>query len=112
MSMNYLYLGRSLFGLQYIYVDICLDSGYVADSLFFRHKVPVKYGSEMSREGQKFRLIFCRIRRKHRTEFEKALGEISNKMSLLGHNDYDAFCETLMEYLNRSGKPDLYGMPI
>lgn len=69
----------------------------MADSLFYRHKVPVRYGDEMAKNDDEYRVIFCRIRRKHRKEFEKALSEVSNKMSLLGHNDYDAFCAELMQ---------------
>ena len=99
--MNYLFLG-GLFRLNYAYVDLNTDSDYVADSLFFRHKVPVKFGDEMVRDGDKYRVIFCKIKRKYRNEFEKALGEISNKMSLLGHNDYEAFCDRLMTQLNQA----------
>ena len=70
--MNYLYLGKGLRYLQYAYVDLFQDSGYLADSLFYRHKVPVKYGPEMLKDGEKYRVIFCRIKRKYKAEFEKA----------------------------------------
>ena len=99
--MNYLFLG-GFFRFNYAYVDLNTDENYVADSLFYRHKVPVKFGDEMVRDGDKYRVIFCKIKRKYRNEFEKALGEISNKMSLLGHNDYEAFCDRLMTQLNQA----------
>ena len=96
--MNYLFCGGLLF-LNYVYVDLNTDENYVADSLFYRHKVPVMFGDEMVRDGDKYRLVFCKIRRKYRKEFEKALSEIGNKMSLLGHNDYEAFCVNLMRLI-------------
>lgn len=81
-----------LFFLSYMYFDLNTDSSYVADSLFYRRKIPVKYKDEMVRDGDKYRAVFCRIRRKYRDAFEEALGELSTKMSLLGHNDYDEYC--------------------
>ncbi len=100
--MNYLFLGRGLLYLQYAYVDLHINDKYVGDSLFYRHRVPVKFGPEAERDGDKYRIVFCKIRRKYREEFEKALGEISNKMCLLGHADYDTYCAMLMEMVNKA----------
>lgn len=94
--MNYLFFG-GLFRLRYAYADLKTETSYVADSLFFRHKVPVKYDQEMANENEKYRIIFCRIRKKDKAEFEKALSEVDNKMCLLGHTDYEAFCHRFME---------------
>ena len=99
--MNYLFLGGRLLYLQYAYVDLNTDSAYVADSLFYRHKVPVKFEEELARDGEEYRVIFCKIRKKYKNEFEKALGEIENKMYLLGHNDYGAFCDKLMQIMQK-----------
>lgn len=92
----YLYLGSWL-RVNYAYIDLNTDSDYVADSLFYRHKVRVGFMDEMVRDGEKYRVIFCRIRKKDREAFEKALAEIPNKMNLLGHTDYEAYCEDLMK---------------
>ena len=97
--MNYLFLGGR-FSLNYAYVDLNTDTDYVADSLFFRHKVPVFFGDEMVSDGDKYRVVFCKVKRKYREEFEKALKELPNKMSLLGHNDYESFCDSLMNLLD------------
>ncbi len=98
---NYLFLG-GWFSLQYAYVDLEINDHYAADSLFCRHKVPVRFGPEMARDGDKYRIVFCKIRRKHREEFEKALGEIANKMCLLGHGDYDMYCGMVMQMLEKA----------
>ena len=96
--MNFYFFG-GLFRLRYAYVDLYTGSNYIADSLFFRHKVPVRYGKEAVKEDEKYRIVFCKIRRKYRQEFEKALAEISDKMSLLGYNDYDQFCCELKNWM-------------
>ena len=67
--MNYLSFGGR-FWLHYAYVDLNTDLDYVADSLFYRHKVPVKFGEEMTRTGDKYRVIFCKIRKEYKEEFE------------------------------------------
>lgn len=94
--MNYRFFG-GLFYLQYAYVDLCINDSYVADSPFYRRRIPVRFGRVMVKDNEKYRIVLCKVRRKYREEFEKALGEISNKMSLLGHNDYDEFCAGMMQ---------------
>ena len=100
-TMNYWFLGGRWL-LKYAYVDMKLERNYVADSLFYRRRILVHFEEEMVREGDKYRIIFVRIRRKYKQEFEKALGEIENKMSLLGHNDYGAYCEMLAQCMDPS----------
>ncbi len=45
--MNYIELGGR-FWLHYVYIDTC---DYHADSLFNRHKIPVKLTAEYGKEG-------------------------------------------------------------
>lgn len=98
MMKNYLFFG-GLFRLNYAYVDLYTGSSYVADSLFYRHKIQIRHGNEMRNDETKYCVIFCKIRRKDRQEFEKALAEISDKMNLLRYNDYDRFCAWLMDQI-------------
>ena len=90
--MNYIELGGRLW-LHYVYIDTC---DYHADSLFNRHKIPVKLTAEYGKEGVQYIIIFCKIRKKYRTEFRKALDEAVNKIELLGHSDYTGFCEDFL----------------
>ena len=94
--MNYLFLG-GLFYLNYAYVDLNADSGYVADSLFYRRKIPVRFREELARDGDKYRFIFCKIKKQHKKTFEEALEELKNKMCLLGHTDYEEYCDHMMK---------------
>jgi len=96
--MNYYSFGGR-FSQRYMYVDLNVDSGYAADSLFYKRKIPVKFKDEMVREGDKYRVIFCSIPKKFNRAFEEALEELKTKMCLLGHNDYEDYCESLMKEL-------------
>lgn len=85
----------SLFSYYYTYVDTSYN--YLADALFIKHKVPVKFIKEYVRRGFKYSIIFCKISKKDNDNFLKALEELPNKMLLMGNRDYIDFCE----YLNK-----------
>jgi len=70
--MNYVALDGWFF-LNYACVDLESESGYVADTLLCRHKVPVRFKGDMVKEGEKYRVILCKIRRKYRAEFTPLL---------------------------------------
>lgn len=92
---NYIRLGGWL-RKQYLYIDLHVNENFVADSLFYRRKIPVKFGDEMAKNGEKYRVIFCKVAKKYAKSFEEALDELITKMSLLGHNDYEDYCEKLI----------------
>ena len=85
--------------LKYMYFDLNVNSGYLADSLFYKRKIPVKFKDEMVREGDKYRAIFCAVHRKYQKDFEEALEELKMKMCLFGNNDYDEYCENVLNEL-------------
>lgn len=90
---NYIKIKRfSLFSYYYMYVD---TTGYLADRLFIKHKVPVKFMKEYSKEDAKYAFIFCKITKKDNDNFLKALKELPDTMKLMGNTDYDTFCEYL-----------------
>ena len=89
---NYLRLG-GLFKLKYLFVD---TENYDADSVFYRNKITVWFGEEFIKEHEPYRLISCKIKRKDKERFEKALGEVEVKMNLLGHTDYGDWCDAFM----------------
>jgi hypothetical protein len=99
--MNYIPLGGTL-SLRYAYVDLNTDQNYVADSLLYRHRIPVRFKGEFIRDTDNYRVILCRIPRKYRSAFEKAMEELKAKMNLLGHTDYEDYCEVLMKELENA----------
>ena len=96
--MNYICFGKKFNPLYvyYMYIDVNRDHDYIADSLFYKRKIPVHFKDEMVRDEDKYRIIFCKIRKKYRKQFEDALEELKNKMHLLGYTDYEEYCERLM----------------
>lgn len=80
----------SPFSYSYVFLD-CNE--YLADQLFIKHKVPVKFGGEFVRDDSKYRIISCKIRKKYEKSFLNALSEMYNKMILRGYGDYQEFCE-------------------
>jgi hypothetical protein len=96
--MNYLFFGGR-FKLRYAYVDLNVDHDYIGDSLFYKKNIPVKFGNEYIREGDKYRVITCKIPRKYKDAFEDALKELETKMCLFGYNDYEEYCKNLMKEL-------------
>ena len=93
--MDNYFVFDGLFYLKYFYVDAQTDRGYVADSCFYKRKIPVKYGGDYVRDDDKYIVVTCKIRKKYRKPFEEALKEIRTKMALLGYNDYDEYCASL-----------------
>lgn len=67
--MNYLSFGGMLF-LRYDYVDLNVNSGYVADSLFYKRNIPVWVLDEAAKGGEKYRIIGTVIRRLSNPELD------------------------------------------
>ena len=88
-----------LFRLRYLYIDIDTNTNYVADSLFYQRKIPVKFLDEWARKDDKYRIVFCSIKKKYQKQFEEALDQIENKMLLLGYNDYGEYYHKLIPHI-------------
>ena len=95
---NYICFGGR-FRIRYAYLD---THSYIADSIFYKHEIPVRFEDEFVKDGEKYRVIFCSVKRKYKAKFERALLEIHNKMLLCGYNDYEDSCK---EFVN-CGKID------
>ena len=104
--MNYIPMDGGLLSKGYLYVDLNVNSGYVADSLFYKRKIPVTFKDEMVKEGDKYRVIFCKIPKKFCRAFEEALEELKTKMYLLGYNDYEDYSENLIRELKEMGEEE------
>lgn len=89
--MNYMLLGKR-FHLHYAYID---TENYLADSLLNKNDVSVIYGQEYGKEGEKYVILFCKVKRSQKARFERSMLELRNKMLLCGHNDYEEFCKEI-----------------
>ncbi len=100
--VRYCRLGdRHLFSFEYVYID---SDEYLADDLFIRHGVNVRYGAEYGHPKHPgYRIIHCHIEKQDEEEFRKALDELESKMLITGHDGYDKMCDFFGAML-RAGK--------
>ena len=82
--------------LRYRYYAYFDAKDYMADRLFIKHKVTVKFQQEFCMDGTLHCVIFCRIRKTDEAAFLDALRELPAKMQLCGYSDYAAQCEQIM----------------
>lgn len=74
---------------RYAFIDL---EEHLADSLFARWNVPVKYEREFANRENPYRLVICRFLPWHLEGFLKAMAHLPGKMNLLGYADYQDFC--------------------
>ena len=91
------------FSVLYAYID---HESYLADALFIQEQISVRFPQEMVKNGEKYHVIFGRVRKKDYKKFEKALEKLPGKMLLCGHTDYSDFCNDIDEKL-RLGMKEL-----
>lgn len=73
----------------------------LANQLFIKHKIPMKFGKELQRSDSQYIIIYCDIKKKYEREFLIALSELRNRMLLLGYYDYDEYCESVLTLLGK-----------
>lgn len=83
---------------QYMYID---TEENLADHLFINEKVPVHFGREFCKDGSIYKIIVCRVRKDYEQRFIKALERLPEKMLLLGHADYQDFCEEVSNMVQK-----------
>ena len=89
--------------LRYKYYAYFDTKDYMADSLFVKHKVTVKFQLEYCKDEVSYCTIFCRIKKKDEAAFLNALRELPAKMVLCGYSDYAAQCEQIMGKMEGAG---------
>lgn len=92
---NYLSLER--FSQRHKYFAFLDAREYLADGLFIKHQVTVKFMQEYARDDSPYLIIFCRIKKRDEGAFLEALRELPNKMLPCGYPDYPAQCHDFME---------------
>lgn len=99
---NYLHIqSRSPFSKRYMFVD---TMEHLADQVFIEKKIPVRFGDEFQRDGTKYVLITCRVKKRYVEQFEEALSALVDKMLLLGHTDYGTFCNDVLGQIKTSSQ--------
>ena len=83
----------SLRSVRYAYLD---TREYLADALLAKRQVRVRFGQEMSKRGEPYLIVSCKIKKRDEACFLEAMSELCDRMLLLGHTDYGACCERVM----------------
>lgn len=89
---NYIYLKSSNFSKyrRYIYVDC---KNYLADDLFIKNKITVNFEGDFTKDDSDYIFVYCKVKKKDHDKFIETLGELKNKMLIMGYSDYESFCE-------------------
>ncbi|WP_026522731.1 hypothetical protein [Butyrivibrio sp. VCB2001] len=96
---NYLMLKDfSIFSQKYVFVDV---NELLYTRIFREAGVRIKETWEYAKEGSGLMLIICRILKKDREKFEKAVVQIRNGAILMGYRDYDDACRMLQDIEKR-----------
>lgn len=67
----------------------------LADQIFIKHKLFVRFAQEFEKPGEKYKIIFCRVNKKRVSDFLACMKELEDKMLLFGYTDYEEFCKGL-----------------
>lgn len=101
--MNYLCF-EGLFRTTFIYFDLNVNTDYMADSLFYKREIPVKFKKEYCRDGDRYRVITCSVRNKYTPLVKEALDKLTIKMNLLGYTDYEQFAAETIRMIGGKDK--------
>lgn len=82
----------------YAFIDVPAN---LADQLFIRHRVTVRFGKAMGRRDSEYKIVFCKVRKKDSERFLAALEELPRKMLICGHLDYEEYCDEIFEKLEK-----------
>lgn len=89
---NYICLTSSKLSIykQYMYIDC---KNYLADDLFIKNKITVKFEGDFTKDDSDYIFVYCKVKKKDHDKFIETLGELKNKMLIMGYSDYESFCE-------------------
>ena len=93
---NYIKLKKKWYSRwnEFFYIDI---QDYLADDIFVKNKIPVRFKGDYKHDGEKYVIVYCKVKSKYIDEFLNSLGELKNKMLHNGFTDYETFCKNLLE---------------
>lgn len=90
--------GVNPFREKYMFIDL---PEYLADDIFVRSKLKVKFGKEYGKPEEKYVFILCTIRKKDREKFKICMKQLETKMLLMGNADYTEFCRKWNELFKK-----------
>lgn len=86
--------------LLYDYFAYIDSPKHMADDIFARHKVVVKFRGEWKKPGAKYQIVMCKVRKADTPKFLEAMEELPQRMLICGYPDYLEFCEEFNKELD------------
>lgn len=101
MAIGYIELDDWMpFRKMFAYMDA--SDHYRADELFHRYSLKVKFKNEWRAPNNRYRMVFCTVPKKQVALFKEAMVEMSDRMLLLGYDDYSEYWLELLTSLEDS----------
>ena len=66
----------------------------------YRQQIRIRFERIAFRQGDRYHIVFCNVRKKDAPVFRRIMDELRNKMQLTGYTDYDDYCEKILTVLN------------
>lgn len=100
-----LYWTLEKFSLQYDYFVFFDDLAHLADQLFIKHEVRVRFEREYAKAGCPYLAVFCHVKKKDVPKFLAALEDLKNSMMLCGHPNYIEEISSFMDAMEKRKEP-------
>lgn len=88
---------KSLFYYYYFYIDILQEEIYLADRIFVKNNLNVKFIKDYKAPSLDLYGHIVKVKKKDEKVLLKCLEELNNKMILLGYNDYEKIYDFLLK---------------
>ena len=89
------YLNLNKFSFRYNYYAFVDTTEYLADAIFAKNKLTVRFmNKEMRKPDTDYVVVFCKVKKKDAHIFRASMGELEQKMVLMGYSDYSDFSIT------------------
>jgi hypothetical protein len=97
---NYIELKKKWYSRynEFVYIDV---DDHLADDIFVKNKIPVKFRGDYKHDDKKYVLVYCKVKPKYIDEFLNSLGELKNEMFHNGFADYDMFCKNMLDRIRQ-----------
>lgn len=100
--MNYLVCEKTtLLRSYYVYVD---NRQYLADNIFEKNNIKVKYRKELDYPESDYKIIFVSVSNRKDFLFVKSMCELEEAMINKGYNDYEETCNKIFYNLETPKK--------
>ena len=53
----------------------------------------MNFEGNFTKDDSDYIFVYCKVKKKDHDKFIETLGELKNKMLIMGYSDYESFCE-------------------